>query len=124
MTETAVAPVVAKLGGNRSRVVPLEYPAELADGAIVSEITVRRMTAAEVEAFVAAAAAAQEARLPMFDQPPEVLDALDPDDFDELNKVATEMLPRRLRRALDAVVQDQPVEALATAEPPPAAVAP
>ncbi|MBN9452701.1 MAG: phage tail assembly protein [Bosea sp.] len=102
MTETPAATVVA-LSGNRARTVSLEYPAELADGTIISEVTVRRMTSAEVEEFVAAAAGGKEVRLPMFDQPPEVLDALDPDDFEELNRVATEMLPRRIRRALDTV---------------------
>lgn len=102
MTETVNAPAVATLSGNRSRVVQLEYPAELAGGTMISEVTVRRMTPAEVEDFVAAATAGKEVRLPMFSQPPEILDALDPDDFDELNRVATELLPRRLRRALDA----------------------
>lgn len=101
MTETVTATVT--LRGDRTRTVPLTYPAELADGTIISEVVIRRMTAVEVEEFVAAATAGKEVRLPMFNQPPEVLDALDPDDFDELNRVATEMLPRRLRRALETV---------------------
>lgn len=119
MTDTANAPATVTLRGDRTRTVPLAYPAELAGGVIISEVTVRRMTAAEVQEFVAAAAAGQEVRLPMFSLPSEILDALDPDDFDELNKVATEMLPRRLRRALDAVGEDRPSAAVATAEPPP-----
>lgn len=96
------------LGGIRTRTVPLIYPAELSDGTVISEVTVRRMLPAEVTEFIAAAAEGKDARLPMFDQPPEILDALDPDDFDALNAVALEMLPRRLKRAFEAAERAEP----------------
>lgn len=119
MAETIKAPAPVVLRGARTRTVPLEYPVELADGKRISEVTVRRMTLGEMKEFIAAATEERDCPLPMFSVSAEILDALDPDDFDELHRVATEMLPRRLRRALDAVVQDQPVEA--AAEPPLAA---
>lgn len=119
MTESAVT--VVSLPGDRTRIVPLEYPAELADGTIIREVVVRRMTSAEVEAFTAAAAGGQEVRLPMFDQPSEILDSLDSDDSDALNRVAIEMLPRRLRRVLETAQPVPPVEPAAVSDPPPAA---
>jgi hypothetical protein len=109
MTEPTAATVVT-LRGNRTRTVPLEYPAELSDGTVLQEITVRRMSTEEMAAFVAAAKEGRDYPLPTFSVPDAILDALDPDDFDAVNRAAMEMLPRRLQRALDAVEQEQPAE--------------
>jgi hypothetical protein len=84
-------------GRPRFRVVPLEWPIDY-DGKTYSEITVRRMTTAEVVAFVDQMRDdLKEATLPMFDVPHAVIDALDPDDADEVNKAVNDFLPRALR---------------------------
>lgn len=102
MTESGSTFIVT-LRGNRTRSVPLEYPAELSDGTVLQEITVRRMSIVEMEAFVAAAKEGHDYPLPTLSVPDAILDALDPDDFDAINRAAMEMLPRRLQRALKAV---------------------
>jgi hypothetical protein len=54
----------------------------------------------EMRAFHAAVAGdATKARLPMFDAPYEVIDALDPDDADTIEETVDRFLPRRLRLA-------------------------
>lgn len=82
----------------REKLVPLDYPVEY-DGKVYDGIRVRRMTVAEVGAFIEAAGGedAKTARLPMFDAPPEVLDALDADDAERVNEVVRDFLPRALR---------------------------
>jgi hypothetical protein len=40
---------------------------------------------------------AKSAALPMFDAPKEVIDALDPDDAEAVNKAVNDFLPRVLR---------------------------
>jgi hypothetical protein len=76
--------------------VPLEYPVEY-DGKVWAEITVRRASAGEVEAFVSAVHRGENPTLPMTDAPAEVLDALDADDFETVNKAISDFLPRALR---------------------------
>lgn len=93
------APKFVDNGRPRFRVVPLEWPIEY-DGKTYSEITVRRMTTAEVVAFVDQMREdLKEATLPMFDVPHAVIDALDPDDADAVNKAVSDFLPRALRLA-------------------------
>lgn len=93
------APKYADNGRPRFRVVPLEWPIEY-DGKTYSEITVRRMTTAEVVALVDQMRDdVGAATLPMFDVPREVIDYLDPDDADEVNKAVNDFLPRGLRSA-------------------------
>ena len=87
-------------GKPRSCEVPLDWPLSYGDK-IYDRITVRRMTTAEVGAFIAAASGedTKNARLPMFDCPSEIIDALDPDDAERVNEVIRDFLPRLLRQA-------------------------
>ena len=87
-------------GKPRSRAVPLDWPLSYG-GKTYNRITVRRMTTAEVGEFIAAASGEdmKNARLPMFDCPPEIIDALDPDDAERVNEVIRDFLPRLLRQA-------------------------
>jgi hypothetical protein len=86
-------------GPSRSKAVSLTYPVEF-EGRTWTEITVTRLTAGQVEAFFEDVAAnGDKARLPMFDAPPEVIDALDADDFAALDEVVKDFLPRALRPA-------------------------
>jgi hypothetical protein len=75
----------------------LTWPVEFG-GRVYSEVTIRRLTAAEVDAFVQAAMAGDKnASLPLYDAPSEVLAAMDADDAAALNEAATPFLPRSLR---------------------------
>ena len=97
------APAAPRFTGNKARTttVPLEHHIEY-DGKVYTAIIVSRMTVTQVGEFVEAAQAqGGEARLPMFDAPPEVIDALDPDDAENVNKVVRDFLPRSLRPATD-----------------------
>ena len=70
------------------------------EGQTYKAVTVRRMTVAEVEAFVEAAKAeGAKAELPMFDVPQAVIDALMPDDSAAVNEIVRDFLPRALRPA-------------------------
>ncbi|GJE00022.1 phage tail assembly protein [Methylobacterium isbiliense] len=105
----APAPTVtARIVGGppRSRVVLLTWPIEF-EGRVISEVTVRRMSAAEVRAFVDAVTEGEaNPPLPMFEDadgrpiPAAVLDAMDNDDFDALDRVSADFLPAALRGAL------------------------
>jgi hypothetical protein len=89
------------IGGKpRSREVLLDWPLRY-NGKVYDRITVRRMTTAEVGEFITAASGenATNARLPMFDCPSEIVDALDPDDAERVNEVVRDFLPRALRQA-------------------------
>lgn len=90
----AVAKAVAKIAGERSKTIPLEWPVEY-DGKVYSEITVRRMTGREVQEFFKSKDDA--GGLPMFDCPREVIEALDADDDVTINKAVLDFLPRSLR---------------------------
>ncbi len=100
----AAIPPARFIGGKpREVTVPLDYHIEY-DGKVYTAITVKRLTVAAVEAFIEEIKAAGKGneekvmpRLPMFDAPFAVLDALDCDDDDRLQKVVTDFLPRRLR---------------------------
>jgi hypothetical protein len=87
-------------GKPRIRGVPWGWPLRYGDK-IYDRITVRRMTTAEVGEFIAAASGKdmKNTRLPMFDCPPEIIDALDPDDAERINEVIRDFLPRLLRQA-------------------------
>ncbi|MDP2356151.1 MAG: phage tail assembly protein [Beijerinckiaceae bacterium] len=91
------APRFVDTGKARTKTVMLEWPVEF-DGKVWSEITIRRLTAAEVDMFVEdAREAGAKARLPMFDAPFDVLDALDSDDAENLNREAEPFLPLAFR---------------------------
>jgi len=100
-------------GKPRSREVPLDWPLRYR-GKTYDRITVRRMTTAEVGEFIAAASGEdmKNTRLPMFDCPPEIIDALDPDDAERVNEVIRDFLPRILRPA------DEPPQAGGENTPP------
>lgn len=92
---------VTKLLGERSRTLALKYPVEY-DGQVYERITVSRMSAQQMSAFIEAIAEGGDApRLPMFDVPDEVVAALDSDDADELDDLVRDLLPRRLRTAFE-----------------------
>ena len=85
------------IGDKHFRAVPLEWPIEH-DGQVIDKIVVRRMTGAEVSAFVSAMRENPEgARLSMYDVPHEVIDALDADDYAAIQKAVNDFLPRVLR---------------------------
>lgn len=93
-SETQPAPASPRFVGDRRRdvVVPLEWPIEY-DGKVYNEIRVRRMTGAEVAAFVNS----DDGTLPMVEAPKVVIDALDADDAMAINKAITDFLPQSLR---------------------------
>lgn len=92
--EEIVTPAPPRFVGDRRRdvVVPLEWPLEF-DGKTYSEIRVRRMTGAEVSAFVNN----DDGALPMVEAPKVVIDSLDADDAMAVNKAITDFLPQSLR---------------------------
>lgn len=82
---------------DRFRVVPLDWPIEF-DGVTYDKVTVSRMTTAQVAEFTLAARTdGATAVLPMFDAPQAVIDALDADDADNVNKAVHDFLPRSFR---------------------------
>ena len=97
-----------------SETVTLDYPVEF-DGVVWDKIVVRSPTVAVVADFAERVSAAGGAnlRLPMFDAPDEVLDALHLDDDDRLSEVADRFLPRRFR------VEAKAATASASGEPSP-----
>lgn len=83
--------------------IPLDHPIAL-DGAVWDAVRVHAPTVAGVKEFSRAIEAARAAgdtidgiRLPMFDAPEAVLDALHLDDDDKLNEASLPFLPRRFR---------------------------
>lgn len=100
--EPSAASVV--LHGNRSREVPLEFPAEF-EGVTYDKVTIRRMSAPEVEAFIKRAAAStpgdgDDTPVEMLDIPREVFLGLDPDDREMVEEAIYDFLPRRLQMGL------------------------
>lgn len=98
---------------DRSRIetiVKLEYPIEY-DGKIWDAITVSSPTVAQVAAFSERVAEARKLgestdgiRLPMFDAPDAVLDALHLDDDDLVSEAANRFLPRRFRASPESTL--------------------
>lgn len=98
-TPPAAAPAekpVAKVLGDRTRRVPLEWPVEY-DGKVYDAVTVSRMSGEQISAFYADEVSG---RLPMFDCPFEVIDALDADDAMTVQKAVLDFLPRSMREAI------------------------
>lgn len=103
----APAPTVtARIVGGppRSRVVPLTWPVETSDGRVITEVTVRRLSTAEVRSFVEAITEGEsKPLLPMFEGPDgrpipaAALDVMDRDDWDALDRVSVDFLPAALR---------------------------
>ena len=106
---TELPAAVVELLGSRTREVPLEYPAKFG-GVIYDKVTIRRMSPAEVEAFVRRAAASQagdtnDVPVEMLDVPKEVFLGLDPDDREVVEEAIYDFLPRSLQMGL-ALAQD------------------
>ena len=97
-TETAQKqPARIVAGPPRTATYVLTWPVEY-DGKTWTEITISRLTAQQVDDFVQAIRAGNEnARLPLFDAPAEVLDAMDADDSTNLNEAARPFTPAALR---------------------------
>lgn len=81
----------------RSKSVPLTWPVEYV-GKTYEAITVRRLTGNEVAAFFESV---EGGDFPMFDCPKAVIDALDADDSEAVNKAVLDFLPRALRAATE-----------------------
>lgn len=101
--QTAPAAPTFVAGKLRCETVPLEWPLEY-EGRTYSTVTVSRPTIAELDEWRDRIAGMKDAgqdvskeRLPMFDVPTAVLEALDPDDEDRVSEVAGRFLPRRFR---------------------------
>jgi len=85
-------------GGKAVKVVPLEYPVEF-DGRVWDSVTLKRMTAREVQNFIEAVMAGSLPDLPIAQAPAELLDALDDDDRQRIEEEVVNFLPARLRAA-------------------------
>lgn len=94
----------------RFRSVPLEWPLT-AEGRVFAAIRIRRMTAAEVVAFTESLKALPEGAhfmWPIFVAedgsalPEGLMDALDDDDRETLDRAAMDFLPRRFRGGASA----------------------
>lgn len=81
---------------DRFRTIDLTWPLEY-DGKVYDRVTVRRMTGIDLIAFVEQPRDSAAPTLPMFDVPQAVIDALDPDDAELVNKAVQDFLPRALR---------------------------
>jgi hypothetical protein len=94
-TASENAPKARFIGGKAFRVVKLEYPIEYG-GKEYREIRLRRMTFLEMKEFIEDAAERDDVRPSIFDCPMEMLDHLDADDFENVDKAVRDFLPRRL----------------------------
>lgn len=103
-------------GKERSRWIPFEWPVEFG-GTAYSGVMLQRMTAGEVAAWMKEVSALastgagltwpiirDETGIPV---PPGLLDALDADDFDAVNKAMLDFLPQRFRGALPSASGQQ-----------------
>jgi hypothetical protein len=95
-TETKQKPAPASFVDARTKTIPLEWPLTY-DGEMYTEVTIRRLTGAEVSDFFAQPA--ESRRLPMFDCPADVIDALDADDSMAVSEAVMGFLPRSMRAA-------------------------
>lgn len=106
-TTTAAKPAATFVNAaDRTRGIDLRWPVEF-DGQRFERINIRRMTAADVANFLAdIETKGSAARLPIFDCPVEVLDALDADDDERLQEAVLDFLPQRLRMAFGSHPQN------------------
>lgn len=89
--------------------VPIDWPVEF-DGKTYDTIRVRRISGREVETFIRQVAAMTDqspaVMPPTFDCPLEVYEAMDDDDRLRVEEAALPFMPRRLRAAAGAALQD------------------
>jgi len=89
----------------REKMVPLEHPFEI-NGVHWTEIRVRRVTGKQVSDYMDRMRAGDtDAMPPMVDCPQDVWDALDDDDQMAVDEAARPFTPRRLKAALELVLQ-------------------
>ena len=101
MTEPSKSPVRIVAGPPLTKAVPLTWHYEH-EGKTWTEVTVRRLTVGEIDAYADAVRAAKEAKrrepdIPMLDCPDELLAGMLPDDRDALEAAINDFLPRELR---------------------------
>ncbi|THK38644.1 phage tail assembly protein [Ensifer sp. MPMI2T] len=91
--------LVGKEGKERERVIPLEFSVEY-DGKVYEELTVRRISGKDFSAMSAFDGSKETTQLAalMTGAPVEVIEALDGDDFVELQEAVQAFLPRKLRQ--------------------------
>lgn len=106
-------------GKERTGTLTLDWPLSAPDGAVISELTLRRLTGAEVAAVQDAIMGGDESKmLALFtDAPAELIDALDQDDRIELKKRMVDFLPRSLRAVLEAAQEEMVAAAFPTGAP-------
>lgn len=123
MTEQASKPAFV---GDRSREkrIVLDWPVEFA-GKTYSAIILRRLTVAEVSAFIEDLDGETKRRIAMYYDdagdavPAEVMDALDDDDAFAIDEASVAFLPRRFRAAPEKAteaVSEKPGSVLAAGE--------
>ncbi|MBN9444390.1 hypothetical protein [Bosea sp. (in: a-proteobacteria)] len=95
------APSVVGLKGERSRVVPLEFPAELSDGTTLESVTVSRMSSSEVGAFIESLKGGNEFPRAMLNIPENIYRDLDPDDRETVEEAIFDFFPRSLQTAIE-----------------------
>ncbi|WP_155931295.1 MULTISPECIES: hypothetical protein [Methylosinus] len=105
MTETAAAPPSAPQfvdAAARRKTIDLAYPVTY-EGRTYTRIHLQRMTVLEVGDFMESIVGKDEIRFPLFRDddgmhiPDAVLDGLDADDRDVIDKAAIDFLPSRFR---------------------------
>lgn len=95
-TPTSVAHIVG--GPDRVETITLAYPVEF-NGRTWTEITLKRLTAADLKAFFDTPQRDRVNDTPWFDAPREVLAGLDLDDEDRVMERADLFIPARFRVA-------------------------
>jgi hypothetical protein len=98
------APAPRFVGAGAFRVVTLQFPVKF-EGKVYESITVRRITMKEMREFVESASEGGSATTPNIDCPTGLLDHLDPDDFEEVDKAISDFLPRRLKAAIERAAE-------------------
>lgn len=96
--------LVGREGKERERVIPLEFPVEY-DGKLYEELTVRRINGKDFSAMSAFDGNKESVLLAslMTSAPVEVIEALDGDDFVELQEAVEAFLPRKLRQMAEQI---------------------
>lgn len=105
--KTEDKPKARFIGGDAFRKVPLQFPVEF-DGKSYDHVTVRRMTVAEMQAYIRKVQEEPDNQgliETMLDCPPDLLDHLFPDDAEEVDKVVYDFLPRALKEDLEQSLQ-------------------
>ncbi|MDO5631146.1 MAG: phage tail assembly protein [Paracoccus sp. (in: a-proteobacteria)] len=90
----------------RTATLELDWPLELDDGSVLDQITLRRLTGAEVadlQEQMVPCGISEAALLAAFcDQSADIIASLDADDFIELKERVVDFLPKRLRAMVEA----------------------